>query len=625
MPHAMNLERTWKITPDILAVINAEGQLETTNPAWETILGWSKEEISYKPYLDFVHPEDINSSYVAFEAAKHGEPALYFQSRHLHKNGTYRWLSWVAVCEAGKLYCSARDITESKNQSEQLIASLRERERMWSLSQDLLVTANADGILLAINQAWMPLLGWEVNELIGHSFISFVHPEDLDNTIAIFSKIPEKPLTEPYEYRFRHKNGGYRWFSWTAAWGDGQIYATGRDTNAVHEQAAALAQSEASIRQLQKMEAVGQLTGGIAHDFNNILGAITGSLEMAKIRLMQGRNEDVERYANAAIGAAQRAASLTHRLLAFSRKQTLAPKNIGINSLVSDMEQLVTTTVGSQVQVKVKLASTLWSVLADESQLENSLLNLCINARDAMPHGGNLIIETTNCHFDQHNATEKNIAPGDYVCLSVSDSGTGMTPEVVARAFDPFFTTKPIGMGSGLGLSMVYGFARQSGGQVQIYSEVGGGTMVCIYLPKYNVVAEKCPQVEAEEHIINLKKQTVLVVEDESVLRMLITDVLKDLGYSTLEASDSKEGLKLLESEVQIDLLISDIGLPGGMNGREMVAKALNNRPELKVIFITGYAENAIFNQGNQPFKIQVMTKPFNMNSLIQRVQTTID
>ncbi len=326
------------------------------------------------------------------------------------------------------------------------------------------------------------------------------------------------------------------------------------------------------LRQSQKMEAVGQLTGGLAHDFNNLLAGISGSLELMALRIAQGRIAELDRYMVAAQGASRRAAALTHRLLAFSRRQTLDPRATDVNMLVSGMEDLVRRTVGPSVAIEVVGATGLWPALVDPPQLENALLNLCINARDAMPDGGRITIETHNKWLDDHAALTHDMPPGQYLALCVTDTGTGMSPDLIEKVFEPFFTTKPIGEGTGLGLSMIYGFARQSGGQVRIYSEVGHGTTVCIYLPRHYGEA-----IDADRTILGHdartraeQGETVLVVDDEPSVRMLVTDVLADLGYRALEASDSATGLKILQSGERIDLLVTDVGLPGGMNGRQM-------------------------------------------------------
>jgi len=382
---------------------------------------------------------------------------------------------------------------------------------------------------------------------------------------------------------------------------------------------------EDALRQSQKMEAVGQLTGGLAHDFNNLLTGILGSLERMQARLSQGRVNDLERYIVVAQGAAKRAAALTHRLLAFSRRQTLDPKPTSVNRLVAGMEELVRRTVGPATTVEVVAAGGLWATLIDPGQLENALLNLCINARDAMPDGGRLTIETGNKWLDQRAARERDLPPGQYVSLSVSDNGTGMTPEVIARAFDPFFTTKPIGMGTGLGLSMVYGFARQSGGQARIYSEPGQGTMVCLYLPRHHGhEGDADAQADAAETQPRTGQQpgrTVLVVDDEPTVRMLVAEMLEDLGCAAIEAEDGAAGLRVLWSDARIDLLITDVGLPGGLNGRQVADAARAARPGLRVLFITGYAENAAVGNGHLEPGMQVLTKPFAMATLASRIR----
>ncbi|WP_236960368.1 ATP-binding protein [Methylobacterium durans] len=393
----------------------------------------------------------------------------------------------------------------------------------------------------------------------------------------------------------------------------------------VRERTAELMRAEEQLRQSQKMEAVGQLTGGLAHDFNNLLTGITGSLELLSNRIAQGRLRDVERYVTAAQGAARRAAALTHRLLAFSRRQTLDPKATDANRLVAEMEELIRRTIGPSIALEVVAAGGLWPTLVDPNQLENALLNLCINARDAMPEGGRITIETGNRWLDWRSAKERDLPIGQYISICVSDTGTGMTPEVVSKAFDPFFTTKPIGQGTGLGLSMIYGFARQSGGQVRIYSEVGQGSMVCVYLPRHvGAVAPPDEPHDAAGTLRSAEGETVLIVDDEPSVRMLVTEVLEELGYAAIEAADGPSGLRILQSDVRIDLLITDVGLPGGLNGRQMADAARNVRPDLRVLFITGYAENAVIGNGHLDHGMHVMTKPFALEALTARIRELI-
>jgi PAS domain S-box-containing protein len=385
--------------------------------------------------------------------------------------------------------------------------------------------------------------------------------------------------------------------------------------------------AEEALRQAQKMEAVGQLTGGIAHDFNNLLAGITGSLEILRARVAQGRVGDLERYIVAAEGASKRAAMLTHRLLAFSRRQALDPKPTDINRLVAGMEDLVRRTMGPAVVVEVVAAGGLWTTLVDANQLENALLNLCINARDAMPNGGQLTIETGNRWLDERAAQDRELPSGQYASLCVSDTGTGMPPQVIERAFDPFFTTKPTGQGTGLGLSMIYGFVRQSGGQVRIYSELGQGTTICLYLPRHHGEAEVAEDTEAAKRIEAPRAsqgETVLVVDDEPTVRMLVTEVLEELGYTAIEAAAGPAGLKILQSDARIDLLVTDVGLPGGMNGRQLADAGRTVRPDLKVLFITGYAENAVIGHGHLEPGMHMLTKPFAMDALANRIKGLI-
>jgi PAS domain S-box-containing protein len=508
----------------------------------------------------------------------------------------------------------------------QVAERTRERDRLWRMSQDLLVVAESDGTIIDINDAaWTRLLGWRKEELVGFRFVDFAHPGDVAATREAFVGVVGAPLIRPYEYRFRHKDGCYRWFAWTAAFEDGRVYANGRHTTAEHEQADMLRRTEEQLRQAQKMEAVGQLTGGLAHDFNNLLTGIIGSLEVMQSRLGQGRLGELDRYITAAQGASRRAATLTHRLLAFSRRQTLDPKPTNVNRLVAGMEELIRRTVGPAIEIEVVGAAGLWTTLIDPSQLESALLNLCINSRDAMPEGGRITIETANTWLDDRAGRERDLPAGQYISLCVTDTGTGMTPEVIARAFDPFYTTKPLGQGTGLGLSMVYGFARQSGGQVRIYSEIGQGSTVCLYLPRREGQEEDA-DASAELAAASRAEQgeSVLVVDDEPTVRMLVAEVLEELGYQAIEAADAPAGLRVLQSDARIDLLVTDVGLPGGMNGRQLAEAGRAHRPDMKILFITGYAENAVVGNGHLESGMHVLTKPFAMDVLADRIRMLV-
>jgi len=393
----------------------------------------------------------------------------------------------------------------------------------------------------------------------------------------------------------------------------------------VEERTSQLRHNEEVLRQSQKMEAVGQLTGGIAHDFNNMLTGIIGSLELLRRRLARGRTEDLDGLIELGVTSANRAAALTHRLLAFSRRQSLDSKPVELNQLVRSMGELLHRSINESIRLEMHLNEKLWTAEADPNQLESALLNLVLNARDAMPDGGLLIVESYNQQLDKTftNAHE-NLLPGDYVVLSVSDTGCGMPESVISRAFDPFFTTKPIGQGTGLGLSMIYGFSKQSHGHVSISSEVGKGTTVQLYLPRF-----KGQQAQDDEPYISTEAfardgETVLIVEDDPAVRALVSQVLGELGYQFVEAADGPAAVPILESGQRIDLLISDVGLPG-MNGRQLAEIARQFRPGLKVLFITGYAEHAAVRAGFLDEGMQMITKPFAFDHLTAKVREMIE
>ncbi len=534
-------------------------------------------------------------------------------------------------------------------------AALRDSEaqfRVFAQATPIQIWASwSDGSLYWFNPQVYAYSGLAEGALDGTTgWGKVVHPDDLDWASERWVQALASGQVYENEFRIRRHDGVYRTFMvraepvhdeegriqrWVGSNTDiedlrRQSAELARFNETLEEQVAertsALMQAEEALRQSQKMEAVGQLTGGIAHDFNNLLAGISGSLELITNRIAQGRHAEVERFTVAAQGAAKRAAALTHRLLAFSRRQTLDPKPTDPNRLIRGMEDLVRRTTGPGIEVEVVAGAGLWPVLIDAHQLENAVLNLCINARDAMPSGGRLTIETGNRWIDARTARASDLEPGQYVSICVSDTGTGMAPEVAARAFEPFFTTKPLGEGTGLGLSMIYGFVRQSGGQVRIYSEAGEGAMVCLYLPRHFGEVDDADLIpEIEQAPRAQAGETVMVVDDEPTVRMLVAEILHELGYQCIEASDGVAGLKLLQSGARIDLLVTDVGLPGGMNGRQMADAARIDRPDLKVLFITGYAENAVVGNGHLDPGMHVMTKPFAMEALGSRIRELIE
>ena len=499
-----------------------------------------------------------------------------------------------------------------------------ERDDIWRLIPDLLMAGTLDGRFLAINPSWTRVLGYAEADLLARPFWELIDPALLHLSVEAVETM-RRGETARHTNRVRTAAGDYRWFDWVSAPAGNIFYAVARDITNEKLRQAELEVAQEALRQSQKMEAVGQLTGGLAHDFNNLLTGISGSLELLQARAAQGRLGDIDRYVAAAQGSARRAAALTHRLLAFSRRQTLEPKTINVNRLIAGMEELIRRTVGPGITLEVVGTAGLWSIQADPNQLENSLLNLCINARDAMPEGGRLTIETANRWLDDRAGRERDLEPGQYLSLCVSDTGIGMTPEVIARAFDPFFTTKPLGLGTGLGLSMIYGFVRQSGGQARIYSEPGHGTVVCLYLPRHYGEEERAAtSSDAHDRTTTADGEAVLVIDDEPTVRMLVREVLEDLGYQAIEAGNGADGLRILQSEARVDLMVTDVGLPGGMNGRQVADAGRALRPGLKVLFITGYAENAVVGNGHLEPGMRVLTKPFAMGQLADRIQDLI-
>jgi len=474
--------------------------------------------------------------------------------------------------------------------------------------------------------------GFTSDEIIGRHFSQF-YTEDARNEREpwrLLEKAREHGQAAMEGWRVR-KDGSKFWASVVidaVRNDDGELIGFAKVTRDITEQKEAQRELDAAreaLFQAQKMESIGQLTGGIAHDFNNLLGAIGGSFSLIERRLKEGKT-GAERYVATGQDAVRRAAALTQRLLAFSRRQTLDPKPVDVNRLIVGMEELIQRSVGPTIEVEVVGQVGLWGTKVDPSQLESALLNLCINARDAMaPDGGRLTIETANKWLDDRSSRERDLTPGQYVSLCVTDTGCGMDQETISRAFDPFFTTKPLGQGTGLGLSMVYGFVRQSGGQVRIYSELGEGTTMCLYLPRYAGSIEEQEAGEDDAKLEPASGESVLVIDDEPTLRMLIVDVLEEAGYNVLQAGTGPEGLRILLSNARIDLLVTDVGLPGGMNGRQVADAARVARPDLKVLFITGYAENAAVGNGHLDPGMVVVTKPFAITDFAAKVRDLID
>ncbi len=503
-----------------------------------------------------------------------------------------------------------------------------ERDRLWVLSEDMLARANYAGDMSAVNPAWTKVLGWSEQELLTNPYADIINPEDVPATVAALQEMGATGQPTRFENRILTKDGVWKPIGWTVSpEPDGvNFIAVGRDLADYKEREVVLLRTQEALRQSQKMEAIGQLTGGIAHDFNNMLAIVIGGIDIATRRLKRGE-VGAEQMLEGAREGATRAATLTQRLLAFSRQSPLAPERLSLNDVVASMSDLLRRTLGEPVAFETVLAGGLWFCNADRAGLESAIINLALNARDAMPSGGKLTIDTSNTFLDEHYANrELGVTPGQYVMVAVTDVGEGMTQEVVQKAFDPFFTTKPVGKGTGLGLSMVYGFAKQSGGHVRIYSEPGRGTTVKIYLPRHFGSADEASASESVRHPLaqTTGGETVLVVEDEEGVRRMSCEALKDLGYRVYEASSGEEALKIYDAVGTVDVVFTDIVM-AGMTGREMADKLRLKTPELKVLYTTGYTRNAVVHNGVLDLGVALLTKPFTVEDLAAKLRSVLE
>ena len=636
--------------PDVILTLDDEDIIQFANPAADRQFGYLAKELIGQPAALLF--EDRAAWNVTRRAVLDGDAVrqpVEVMARRKDGSASYlevslsRWESQSRVLITAIL----RDVNERRVAQEILRASEAQFRTLAQAMPNHVWTARPDGQLDWFNERVYEYSGVKSGTLDGGGWSTLVHPDDMSAAAELW----QAALTAgaPYEaqFRIRSANGLYRWhlaraFPTRGAYGvilrwvgsntdieDQKIAAqTLADVNAtleerVSQRTSQLMQAEEALRQSQKMEAVGQLTGGIAHDFNNLLQGILGALDIVKRRIAEGRIGDLDRFLNGALDSANRAAPLTHRLLAFSRRQPVDPRPLDLNQLIGTVEELLRRSLGENIDLRVAAAEDLWLVRCDGNQLENALLNLAINARDAMPNGGTVTIDTANVMFDARQARRHDVSPGDYVCMRVRDTGVGMPPSVKARAFDPFYTTKPIGKGTGLGLSMIYGFVRQSDGSVVIDSEPGKGTSIEICLPRYKGDVVGAPVQESSGDNRAEANEVVLIVEDEAVVRLLIVETLNDLGYKALETADSAAALRILQSSQRVDLLVSDIGLPG-LNGRQLADGARVTRPGLKVLFVTGYAEDAAGSGFLEP-GMEIVIKPFTMEALASKIREMIE
>jgi PAS domain S-box-containing protein len=521
-------------------------------------------------------------------------------------------------------------VSDRTRQLEESVRLLRDSERRFrllveSVTDYAIYMLDTNGIIIKWNPGAERLKGYTAEEIIGQHVSLFYTDEDRESGVPtkMIATVTETSKHEAEGWRVR-KDGSTFWASVVIESirdEEGTLIGFAKVTRDLTNKRAA----EEQLRQAQKMEAIGQLTGGVAHDFNNLLTIISGNLEILQRRLSERGETQLQRFVKSAMHGSSRAAALTHQLLAFSRRQPLQPQSVSVNTLITGTSEMLRRTLPENIAIETVLTGGVWLTFVDPNQLENCLLNLAVNARDAMPEGGKLTIEAANVYLDENYAAIATVPAGQYVGIFVSDTGKGMAPEVLSQAFDPFFTTKDIGQGTGLGLSQVYGFVKQSGGHVKIYSEVDAGTTIRIYLPRL-VSADIPKEVQpASSDAARGEGETILVVEDETDVRAFAVEMLLELGYRVLDAPNGAEALRQLNGEKRISLLFTDVGLPGGMNGRQLADEALRRRPGLKVLFTSGYARNAIVHHGRLDPGVQLITKPFAFVDLAAKIRQILE
>jgi PAS domain S-box-containing protein len=608
---------------DAIITKTLDGTITGWNKAAERLFGYSASEAVGKPIDIVVPPERRNEARDILDRIGRGEATEHHETSRMHKDGRTVDVSLTIspirsaagdIIGASKI---ARDITESKRTKQALHQQIEERQRIFETSQDLILVTDTAGNFVQVSPSSTTILGYDPAEMTGHSAVEFIHPDDLDGTREEMRAARRGQQMRSFEARYIRKDGQFVLLNWMGTWSEPvrRHFFIGRD---VTEQRAA----EAQLRQSHKMDAIGQLTGGIAHDFNNILTVITGTIGM----LTEAVSDQPELVSVATLidEAAERGTQLTRHLLAFARKQPLQPREIDVNALVLEAAKLLHPTLGEQIEISPKLASEVWPAMVDPSQLTTAVLNLALNARDAMPDGGKLTLETRNVYLDEGYAgMNSDVTVGNYVMIAVSDTGTGISAANLEKVFDPFFTTKEVGKGTGLGLSMVFGFVKQSGGHVKIYSEEGHGTSVKIYLPRSSGVPETTAEAQANSMLVG-GDETILVVEDDALVRKYVMTQVESLGYVTLEAANAAEALVIIDNRADVDLLFTDVIMPGGMNGRQLVDEALKRRPSLKALFTSGYTENAILHHGRLDAGVLLLAKPYRKPELARMIRVAL-
>jgi PAS domain S-box-containing protein len=612
-----------------------DGHLDWFNQQVYAYSGAEPGALDGDRWAAMVHPDDVDAAAKRWEQALSEGAPYEMEFRLRRHDGVFRWHVARALPIFGgdgailRWIGTNTDIDDQKLATQQLAhlnATLEEqvavrtadRERMWTLSTDVMLVADFQSVMTATNPAWTTMLGWSQAELHGRSFMDFVHPDDRASTLDEVGRLAEGATTFRFTNRYRRKDGSYAVISWTAVPDQKFIHAVGRDITAEHDAAEHLRKTEQALHQAQKMETVGKLTGGVAHDFNNLLQVVAGNLDLLAKDV--GGNERAERRLTNAMAGVSRGAKLASQLLAFGRRQALEPRVINPGRFIRGMDDMLRRTLGDAIEVETVISGGLWNTLADPVQVENALLNLAINARDAMGGTGKLTIEASNAHLDDAYARlHPDVAPGQYVVLAVTDTGSGMSPEILAQVFEPFFSTKPEGQGTGLGLSMVYGFVKQSFGHAKIYSEVGEGTTVRLYLPR---ALEDEDAVETVQTVaVEGGSETILVAEDDEEVRATVVDMLTELGYRVLRAKDAASALTIVESGIPIDLLFTDVVMPGPLKSPELARKTRERLPNIAVLFTSGYTENAIVHGGRLDPGVELLGKPYTRDSLAAKIR----
>jgi PAS domain S-box-containing protein len=608
---------------DAIITMNLDGTITGWNRAAERLFGFAAAEAIGNSVDIIVAPNRRAEVRDILGRIAQGEAIEHYETVRQHKDGKEAHVALgispirSATGEIVGASKTARDISESKRTQTALVQEIEERQRIFETSQDLILVTNPAGSFVQVSPSSMTILGYRPEEMIGRSAIEFVHVDDLESTRAEMRAARRGRQMRNFETRYVHKNGEAVTLTWMGTWSEPvrRHFFVGRDLT---EKRAA----EAQFRQAQKMEAVGQLTGGIAHDFNNILTVITGTIGI----LAEAVSKDPQLVAIARMidEAAERGANLTKHLLAFARRQPLQPREVDVNALILETVKLLRPTLGEHIQIDPLLAGNAWPALVDPNQLTTAILNLSLNARDAMPTGGKLALETNNIYLDEGYANmHSEVTVGNYVMIAVSDTGSGIPAANLEKVFDPFFTTKEVGKGTGLGLSMVFGFVKQSNGHLKIYSEEGHGTTVKVYLPRATGLDQTAVEVVASSRIEG-GHEVVLIVEDDALVRKYVVTQIKSLGYTTLEASNATEAMAIINTTTTVDLLFTDVIMPGSMNGRQLVDEALKRRPSLKTLFTSGYTENAIVHHGRLDSGVLLLAKPYRKSDLARMIRLAL-